>query len=147
MYAFWYVPSFTFPPLFPSIQLPCPVFPVFWLGSQENFFFWVVQQFLTPCHRFLQTKTPYLDAITQTLQRGGDTDTNACIVGGLIGALWGTDGIPENMKVHDPYLPYLHPPPFLTCSTSTESSVPLLSVQLFLLPPSCLVSGLLIFEL
>ncbi len=31
----------------------------------------------------------YLEALQFTLQKGGDTDTNACIVGGLIGAWTG----------------------------------------------------------
>jgi|GEM_PF-4851724 len=29
---------------------------------------------------------------------GGDTDTNACIVGGLVGAYQGEEGIPSPMK-------------------------------------------------
>ena len=29
------------------------------------------------------------------LIKGGDTDTNAAIVGGLVGARWGVDGIPK----------------------------------------------------
>lgn len=29
--------------------------------------------------------------------QGGDTDTNACIVGGLVGAAVGVQGIPKNM--------------------------------------------------
>jgi len=33
-------------------------------------------------------------ALTETLSGGGDTDTNACIVGGLIGAAVGVNGIP-----------------------------------------------------
>ena len=32
------------------------------------------------------------------LLMGGDTDTNAAIVGGLIGALHGADSIPDSMK-------------------------------------------------
>ena len=32
-----------------------------------------------------------------TIQLGGDTDTNACIVGGMIGALVGIKKIPEPM--------------------------------------------------
>ena len=40
----------------------------------------------------------YETAIAETLLGGGDTDTNACIVGGLIGAAVGVDGIPENMR-------------------------------------------------
>ena len=39
----------------------------------------------------------YEDAIAQILECGGDTDTNACIVGGLIGALHGVDMIPRAM--------------------------------------------------
>lgn len=30
---------------------------------------------------------------------GGDTDTNAAIVGGMIGAYFGVEGIPEEMIV------------------------------------------------
>ena len=31
----------------------------------------------------------YFKALKETIQLGGDTDTNACIVGGMIGALVG----------------------------------------------------------
>jgi ADP-ribosylglycohydrolase len=48
--------------------------------------------------RHLKNGTSYLDAIFETLSGGGDTDTNACIVGGLIGAYHGEDGIPDPMK-------------------------------------------------
>jgi ADP-ribosylglycohydrolase len=34
----------------------------------------------------------------ETLSGGGDTDTNACIVGGLVGALHGEEGIPAPMR-------------------------------------------------
>ena len=37
-------------------------------------------------------------AIEQTLLRSGDTDTNAAIVGGLMGAFWGAKAIPETMS-------------------------------------------------
>lgn len=47
--------------------------------------------------RHLANDTPYEEAIGQTLAGGGDTDTNACIVGGLVGALHGIDGIPARM--------------------------------------------------
>uniref|UniRef100_K3WZ12 ADP-ribosylglycohydrolase n=1 Tax=Globisporangium ultimum (strain ATCC 200006 / CBS 805.95 / DAOM BR144) TaxID=431595 RepID=K3WZ12_GLOUD len=47
---------------------------------------------------FLRQNTSYEDAIRQTLLKGGDTDTNAAIVGGLIGALHGERSIPERMK-------------------------------------------------
>lgn len=45
----------------------------------------------------LRLGSMYEDAIAQTLECGGDTDTNACIVGGLIGALHGVDKIPQTM--------------------------------------------------
>jgi len=45
----------------------------------------------------LLKKSSFSDAIQQTLLAGGDTDTNACIVGGLIGALRGREGIPDRM--------------------------------------------------
>lgn len=48
--------------------------------------------------RHLQNKTLYIDAIFETLSGGGDTDTNACIVGGLVGAYHGEEGIPEPMR-------------------------------------------------
>lgn len=48
--------------------------------------------------RHLTKQTPYLDAVFETLSGGGDTDTNACIVGGLVGAFQGEEGIPEPMR-------------------------------------------------
>lgn len=45
----------------------------------------------------LRCGSSFEQALTQTLERGGDTDTNACIVGGLIGALHGVDRIPQGM--------------------------------------------------
>ena len=38
-------------------------------------------------------KCSYETAIRQTIQLRGDTDTNACIVGGMLGALFGSEGI------------------------------------------------------
>jgi ADP-ribosylglycohydrolase/very-short-patch-repair endonuclease len=46
----------------------------------------------------LLKQSSYPIAIAETLSGGGDTDTNACIVGGLLGALHGSSGIPEVMK-------------------------------------------------
>ena len=40
----------------------------------------------------------YESAIAETLKGGGDTDTNACIVGGLIGAAVGVGKIPQKMR-------------------------------------------------
>ncbi|MDO9250812.1 MAG: ADP-ribosylglycohydrolase family protein [Hydrogenophaga sp.] len=47
-------------------------------------------------HHLLQ-ETSFAEALPQVLACGGDTDTNACIVGGLVGARVGIQGIPEPM--------------------------------------------------
>jgi len=39
----------------------------------------------------------YFDALRLTIQLGGDTDTNACIVGGMLGALVGLKELPDHM--------------------------------------------------
>lgn len=52
----------------------------------------------THAFRHLRLGTPYVEALRETLEGGGDTDTNACIVGGLVGARWGAKAIPEEMK-------------------------------------------------
>lgn len=52
----------------------------------------------THAFRHLLLGSDYETAITQTLAGGGDTDTNACIVGGLIGAASGVESIPKNMR-------------------------------------------------
>ena len=48
--------------------------------------------------RHLKNKTTYMNAIFETLLGSGDTDTNACIVGGLVGACHGEGGIPAPLK-------------------------------------------------
>jgi ADP-ribosylglycohydrolase len=48
--------------------------------------------------RHLGLGTNYAAAIEETLLGGGDTDTNACIVGGLIGAACGASQIPKSMQ-------------------------------------------------
>ena len=45
----------------------------------------------------LQAGTGFIEALSDTLAGGGDTDTNACIVGGLIGAATGAESIPKEM--------------------------------------------------
>ena len=40
----------------------------------------------------------YEETIRETIAKGGDTDTNACIAGALVGAAAGASGIPESMK-------------------------------------------------
>lgn len=52
----------------------------------------------THAFRHLALRSQYEDALAETLAGGGDTDTNACIVGGLLGALHGIDGIPLQMR-------------------------------------------------
>jgi ADP-ribosylglycohydrolase len=47
--------------------------------------------------RHLLLGTRYREALRETLRGGGDTDTNACIVGGMIGALHGEMGVPRSM--------------------------------------------------
>lgn len=42
--------------------------------------------------------TPHVQGLRETLSGGGDTDTNACIVGGLLGALWGERGLAGEMR-------------------------------------------------
>ncbi|MCP5424552.1 MAG: ADP-ribosylglycohydrolase family protein [Gammaproteobacteria bacterium] len=47
--------------------------------------------------RHLLLGSDYVSALKETLAGGGDTDTNACIVGGLIGAACGVSQIPDEM--------------------------------------------------
>jgi ADP-ribosyl-[dinitrogen reductase] hydrolase len=55
-----------------------------------------VKHGFTLAFHFLAYQYSYKEAIVQTLLRSGDTDTNACIVGGLIGASVGGEAIPKN---------------------------------------------------
>jgi ADP-ribosylglycohydrolase len=52
----------------------------------------------THAFRHLWLGTDYVAAITETLASGGDTDTNACIIGGLIGAAEGAEAIPVALR-------------------------------------------------
>ena len=47
---------------------------------------------------YLRRKTSYEDAMRDILIRGGDTDTNAAIIGGLIGAVEGFEHIREEWR-------------------------------------------------
>jgi len=47
--------------------------------------------------RHLLRKSPYAEAVRETLAGGGDTDTNVAIVGDPVGARVGRVGIPQNM--------------------------------------------------
>jgi len=57
-----------------------------------------VKHAFTLAFYFLRKRTNYETAIYETLLKGGDTDTNACIVGGIMGALHGLKAIPNYMK-------------------------------------------------
>ncbi|HSF18797.1 MAG TPA: ADP-ribosylglycohydrolase family protein [Vicinamibacteria bacterium] len=52
----------------------------------------------TNAFQHLLMESSYEETIRRTLLRGGDTDTNACIAGGLIGVACGAEAIPETMK-------------------------------------------------
>jgi hypothetical protein len=44
------------------------------------------------------TKMDYTTMLEAVLEEGGDTDTNAAIIGGMFGALNGADGLPKEFK-------------------------------------------------
>lgn len=52
----------------------------------------------TLAFQHLLAGSSYEQAIRETLLFGGDTDTNAAIVGGLVGAAVGVEGIPDTMR-------------------------------------------------
>lgn len=52
----------------------------------------------THAFHHLHQATSYYEALAEVLSGGGDTDTNACIAGGLLGALHGEEAIPESMR-------------------------------------------------
>lgn len=67
---------------------------------------WIKHGFMWAMH-LLYCGNQYKDALSNLfcsyrleiiLEQGGDTDTNACIVGGIIGAAVGYNMIPLNMK-------------------------------------------------
>ncbi len=80
--------------------------------------------------RHLRLQSSYTDAICDVLAKGGDTDTNAAIVGGLIGALHGANAVPEEMKApvlaRDVNSPGIPRPEFLT-----TKALPIICRQLF----------------
>ena len=69
-------------------------------GSLPNFhpFAGFVRIGFTHAFYHLIQQHSYETGISETLAGGGDTDTNACIVGGLLGALHGANAIPEVMR-------------------------------------------------
>ncbi|KAI5077043.1 hypothetical protein GOP47_0009108 [Adiantum capillus-veneris] len=57
-----------------------------------------VRHAFTLAFHFLRRRTSFGDALLETLQKGGDTDTSVAIVGGLMGALHSAQAIPHSMK-------------------------------------------------
>ena len=57
--------------------------------------------FATFC--FLRFRASPLDTLAQTISAGGDTDSNAAIVGAWLGALYGESGLPADLlaRIHD----------------------------------------------
>ena len=56
---------------------------------------WIKIAFCYACY-YLKHNFTFENAIKESLLIGGDTDTNAAIVGGLIGAARGIEGIPAD---------------------------------------------------
>lgn len=54
---------------------------------------WVLTALQNAFYRLLHSPSVE-EALVQTVVQGGDTDTNACIAGALVGAVWGENGIP-----------------------------------------------------
>jgi ADP-ribosyl-[dinitrogen reductase] hydrolase len=52
----------------------------------------------THAFKHLLAGSSYVETISAVLSGGGDTDTNACIAGGLLGAACGARSIPEEMR-------------------------------------------------
>lgn len=57
-----------------------------------------VKHGFTEAFRQLRRGADWETAVRETLLGGGDTDTNACIVGGLVGAAVGVEGVPLDAR-------------------------------------------------
>jgi ADP-ribosyl-[dinitrogen reductase] hydrolase len=55
---------------------------------------WVLNAFQNAFYQLLHAGN-LEEGVTDTVMRGGDTDTNAAIAGALLGAVWGRDAIPH----------------------------------------------------
>ncbi|MBT9498266.1 MAG: ADP-ribosylglycohydrolase family protein [Zoogloea sp.] len=53
----------------------------------------------THAFHHLHQGSTYIEGLSAVLSGGGDTDTNACITGGLLGALNGIQGLPGHMRI------------------------------------------------
>lgn len=67
----------------------------------------------THAFRHLLLGTDFVAALAETLAGGGDTDTNACIVGGLLGAADGAEAMPSPLRQN-----------VLTCDTTKGRARP-----------------------
>lgn len=69
------------------------------LGVNQKSAGWIRHGFVMAFYFLLRLTTggDYFTAIKETVRQAGDTDTNACIVGGLVGAAVGNEGIPQHM--------------------------------------------------
>ena len=56
---------------------------------------WLKIAFMYSMYYLKEESYTYDLAIRHMLKQGGDTDTNACIVGGIMGALCGVKGLNE----------------------------------------------------
>uniref|UniRef100_A0AC35GH58 ADP-ribosylglycohydrolase n=1 Tax=Panagrolaimus sp. PS1159 TaxID=55785 RepID=A0AC35GH58_9BILA len=76
-------------------------------NGQTKFMGYLGVAFQSAFYELLHAKT-FASGIEDSIARGGDTDTNACIVGALIGARFGVDEIPyewiETVKAASPCL-------------------------------------------
>jgi ADP-ribosylglycohydrolase len=76
-----------------------------WLGALETLEGWsarsgrgyVVDSFWSAWDAVVGAKS-YQDAVVRAVKYGGDTDTTACIAGGLAGLRWGVGGIPTEWR-------------------------------------------------
>jgi ADP-ribosylglycohydrolase len=74
--------------------------------------------------RILRSRMEFLSALREIVKKGGDTDTNACIVAALIGAADGVQGIPvalaEKVKCWEPSMGGVKRPKFLQVKYNWE---------------------------
>ena len=65
------------------------------LGQEEGVTGYVLDTVPVALHAFLSHPRDFRSAVTAVIECGGDTDTTAAIVGGMVGASVGIEGIPE----------------------------------------------------
>lgn len=68
------------------------------LGRDRYVTGYILQTVPVALHAWLSSPTDYRTAVTNVILCGGDTDTTAAIVGGIIGAGVGTEGIPDEWR-------------------------------------------------